>query len=317
MNGNSIAIFPASGGIGGSTYRHLLNLTDPKSVILVARNPANIPSSYKDAGVIVRYGDYDRLETLDHAFEGARCLNLISYASIEHEHRFQVQKYAIDAAVKCGITHVFYSSLGFAGTNTTTDSLAFVMQAHLDTEKYLARLAIEIPSFSYTVVRQGLYTESYGMYLGFPDLKNPPSELKIPHDGKGPGISWVKRDELGEGTAHLLAEYASDPTAFPYINKTLLLSGPEELSIEESVAAISRVVGKEIKVRQCSVDEWASAESVKGASKYLAGEMAKHWATSYDALRHGEGAVVTENLRRLIGREPERFEKTISDIAKA
>lgn len=335
MSSNTLAIFPASGGIGGSTYRHLLNLIDPKNVILVARNPSNIPSSYKDTGLVTRYGDYDKLETLDNAFEGARCLNLISYASIEHEHRFQasnvnslcvkvrhlttlqVQKYAIDAAVKCGVTHIFYSSLGFAGTGTTTDSLAFVMQAHLDTERYLAKIAAEIPSFSYTIVRQGLYTESYGMYLAFLDLKQPPSQLKLPHDGKGPGISWVKRDELGEGTAHLLAEYASDPKAFPHINQKLLLSGPEELSIEESVDAIGRVVGKKIEILQCSVDEWASADCVKGASKYLAGDMATHWATSYEALRHGEGAVVTEHLCRLIGREPERFEKTIADMARA
>jgi hypothetical protein len=45
--------------------------------------------------------------------------------------------------------------------------------------------------------------------------------------------------------------------------------------------------------------------------------MARHWATSYEALGHGEGAAVTEHLRILIGREPERFEKTIADIAKA
>ncbi|KAG9196949.1 hypothetical protein G6514_002745 [Epicoccum nigrum] len=317
MNNNTLAIFPASGGIGGSTYRHLLRLIDPKNVILVARTPSNIPSSYKDAGVVTRYGDYDKLETLDNAFEGAQCLNLISYASIKHEHRFQVQKYAIDAAVKCGVTHVFYSSLGFAGTGTTTDSLAFVMQAHLDTERYLAKIAAEIPSFSYTIVRQGLYTESYGMYLAFLNLKQPPSQVKLPHDGKGPGISWVKRDELGEGTAHLLAKYASNPTAFTHINQKLLLSGPEEMSIEESINAIGRVVGKKIEVLQCSVDQWVSGDSVQGASKYLAGDMARHWATSYEALRHGEGAVVTEHLRRLIGREPERFEKTIADIAKA
>jgi hypothetical protein len=170
INNNTLAIFPASGGIGGSTYRHLLRLIDPKNVILVARTPSSIPSSYKDAGVVTRYGDYDKLETLDNAFEGAQCLNLISYASIEHERCFQVsavnllcvyvrhlttlqvQKYAIDAAVKCGVTHVFYSSLGFAGTGTTTDSLAFLMQAHLDTERYLAKIAAEIPSFSYTIV---------------------------------------------------------------------------------------------------------------------------------------------------------------------
>jgi hypothetical protein len=191
------------------------------------------------------------------------------------------------------------------------------MQAHLDTERYLAKLASEIPSFTYTVVRQGLYTESYGLYLAFLDLKAPPAELKIPHDGKGPGISWVKREELGEGTAHLIADYAKDSKTFDFINKTLLLSGPKNVSIKESVEIISRITGKEVKIRQSSVEEWASQDSVNGASEYLAGDMVKHWATAYDALRRGEGAVVTDHLRRLIGREPETFERTIADMKEA
>ena len=94
-----------------------------------------------------------------------------------------------------------------------------------DNEKYLAKLTVEIPSFTYNVLRQGLYTESYGLYLAFLDLKFFPAELKILHDGTGPEISRVKRDELGEGTAHLLADYAKYPTAFPHVNNMLLLSG--------------------------------------------------------------------------------------------
>lgn len=91
MGSNVIAIFPASGGIGGGTYRHLLNLVDAKNVILVARSPDKIPEKYTNAGAVARYGDYDHLETLDHAFNGARYLNLISYASIEHGYRFKVR----------------------------------------------------------------------------------------------------------------------------------------------------------------------------------------------------------------------------------
>lgn len=230
--------------------------------------------------------------------------------SLVAESSLQVHKYAIDAAIQSGVKHIFYSSLGFAGTYP--DSLAFVMQAHLDTERYLAQCAADISGFTYTVVRQGLYTESYGLYLAFLDLKNPPTEFKIPHDGKGPGISWVKRDELGEGTAHLLADHARDPTAFPFVNDTLLLSGPQAMSLEDSVNTIGRVTGKEIKICQSSVEEWAAQDSVKGASEYLAGDMAKHWATAYDALRRGEGALVTGHLRTLIGREPEIFENTIA-----
>lgn len=90
MENNSIAIFPASGGIGGGTYRHLFNLIDAKKMILVARSPERVPEKYRAAGAVVRHGDYDQLSTLDHAFDGARYLNLISYASISHRHRFNV-----------------------------------------------------------------------------------------------------------------------------------------------------------------------------------------------------------------------------------
>ncbi|KAF3033945.1 hypothetical protein E8E12_000504 [Didymella heteroderae] len=221
-------------------------------------------------------------------------------------------RYAINAAIRSGVKHIFYSSLGFAGN--TDDSLAFVMQAHLDTEQYLAKLSANDPSITYTIVRQGLYTESFSMYLGFDDLKNPPRELKIPHDGEGPGIAWVKRDELGEATAHLLVDYAKDPTTFAYVNSTLLLSGPQALSLKESVESIGRILGKEMKIRQSSVDEWASQDMVQ-ASHYLAGDIAKHWATAYDALKRGEGSLVTNILPNLIGREPETFEETILGMA--
>ena len=90
LTGKTALVTGASGGIGGSTYRHLLDIVDAKNVILVARSPTKIPETYTKAGAISRYGDYDKLESLDHAFDGARYLNLISYASIEHEYRTKV-----------------------------------------------------------------------------------------------------------------------------------------------------------------------------------------------------------------------------------
>lgn len=232
-----------------------------------------------------------------------------------HADYTQVHKLAIDAARKSGVKHIFYSSLGFAGK--TSDSLAYVMFAHLDTEKYLSAIAGEDSSFTYTIVRQGLYTESLGMYLSYLNLKNPPNEVLIPHDGSGPGISWVKREELGEGTAHLLKAYFDAPEAFPFINDKILLSGPREISLKESVEIIGRAVGKDLKIKPVSVNEWALQDAIKADKVYLVGEMTKNWATVYPALRRGEAAVVTEHLRRLLGREPESFEKTIADIVKA
>lgn len=84
-----LGIFPASGGIGGSTLRHVLKLVSAGDVVLVARNPEKL-SREENAGAIVRKADYDKPQTLDHAFDGVSYLNLISYASIQHEHRFEV-----------------------------------------------------------------------------------------------------------------------------------------------------------------------------------------------------------------------------------
>lgn len=86
-----LAIFPASGGLGTATVQHLFKThhANPKDVVLVARSPERL-ASYADAGVDVRKADYDDADTLAHAFDGVKTLNLISYASIQHGHRFNV-----------------------------------------------------------------------------------------------------------------------------------------------------------------------------------------------------------------------------------
>jgi uncharacterized protein YbjT (DUF2867 family) len=87
----TIGIFPAAGGLGGATLSHLLDTSrvEPSSVMLVARNPEKL-SKEKERGVEVRKADFDDLESLRGAFKGIDMLNLISYPSFAHEHRFQV-----------------------------------------------------------------------------------------------------------------------------------------------------------------------------------------------------------------------------------
>jgi uncharacterized protein YbjT (DUF2867 family) len=87
----SIAIFPASGGLGGATLSHLLDTVkvDASSLVLVARSPERLAK--EDArGAKVLKADYDHPETLDGVFKGVEVLNLISYASFQHKYRFKV-----------------------------------------------------------------------------------------------------------------------------------------------------------------------------------------------------------------------------------
>lgn len=68
------------------------------------------------------------------------------------------------------------------------DWLEHVMQAHLRTESYLKALGLEANAtpdqkpFTFTAIREEIYSESFPMYTGFPHPQNLPAGLKIPHD---------------------------------------------------------------------------------------------------------------------------------------
>ncbi|KAF9063680.1 hypothetical protein BDP27DRAFT_1384873 [Rhodocollybia butyracea] len=292
-----VAIFPASGKLGGSLAKHICKLIPLHDLVLVSRSPSKL-DSYRDAGVTVRTADYDDPSTLESAFSGIDVLFLISYITFQHEHRSKAHKLAIDCARACGVTHIFYTSLAFAGNSD--HSVAQVMQAHLDTEIYLAELA-----------SKGLYSEGFPIYTAFFNIKNPSNEIRIPHNGTGPGIAWAKIDELGEASALLLAQFYASPAEFQHKNQKLVLSGPREWSLEETAQALSRVVGKEVSIREVSVEEYIAQPVVESALSINGKKMAREWATAFDAIRHGATAVVTPFLKDILGREPEDFETTI------
>jgi hypothetical protein len=197
------------------------------------------------------------------------------------------------------------------------------MHAHLDTERHLDELASASTAqrvgddtnqrpFTFTSIREGLYAESTGIYTGFFDLRdaNSGNEIAIPHDGTGPGVSWVKRDELGEGTARLIASYASNPRSFKYINGKVLLTGPKVWSLAETVDILAEVSGKnDLKIKEVSVQEYARMPRV--LTRFGEEEKATTWATAWDAIKHGETAVVTKDLEDILGRKPTSFPEVL------
>lgn len=232
----------------------------------------------------------------------------------------KVQLPAIDAAKRAGVKHIFYSSLGFAsdaaGKSLKADSKTVVMQAHLDSEKHLASLAKADPGFTYTSIREGLYSESYPIYTAFLDPKTAAdgSEVQIPHDGGGRGVSWVKRDELGEASARLIARYCGVGGQFPQrlVDGKVLLSGDREISLAETVEILGKTVGKTFKIRQVGVDDYVKLPQV--LQVFGSEEKCRTWATAWEGIKDGETALVTGDLEEILGRKPEAYEKTIKEL---
>ncbi|KAJ5110440.1 hypothetical protein N7532_000975 [Penicillium argentinense] len=306
-----IGVFPASGGLGSSIVNHLKTLVPASQLILIARHPEKL-TELEHAGSTVRQADYDTPSTLTNAFVGVDVLMLISYASFEIQHRADAHKLAIDAAIKSGVKYIFYSSLGFGG-DLADSSVAHVMGAHLVTEKYLAEQC-SADKVSYTSVREGLYSESFPIYTAWFDPANPVDEIAIPHSGTGPGVSWVKRDELGEATAKLILSYTKSPMAFEYLNKKVLLSGQREISLKETVDILGRAVGRPLRIKEISVDEYVKLPQIGDKHTYHGVDLSREWATAWEAIMNGETATVSPAIKGILGREPEDYETTIQAL---
>ncbi len=187
------------------------------------------------------------------------------------------------------------------------------MQAHLETEAYLKSLAVSNTKFSFTIIREGFYSESFPMYTGFPDLQNPNSKFRIPHNGSGPGIAWAKMDELGEATAKLVRSYHDSGAAgLPeYKDQIIMLTGPRAYSLAETVDILGAALGKKIEIESVDVEDYVKDPIVqRSLSPYGQGDVPRKWATSFEAIRRGEAMVTSARLEELLGRQPESFEAT-------
>ncbi|KAL6228901.1 hypothetical protein BDW75DRAFT_235586 [Aspergillus navahoensis] len=279
-----VGIFPASGGLGTSTYINLLSQVPNNQVTLINRYPEKVPKKYIENGVTVRQASYESsTEELEAVFTRVDVLFLISFPSSVHLYRTKVQTKALDAAQKAGVKHIFYSSLAFAPLNAES-AKAEVMAAHLDTEAHL--------------IREGLYSESFPVYAAFLNFKNPP---------------WVRQDELGEASARLIASYVKSPSAFKYTNKIVTLSGPKSWTWAETIEALARATGKDINIQEVSLEEYKNLPQIKAS---FGTEQINTLDTAWEAIRAGEAAGVTTTLGEILGREPEPFVKTLEEFAK-
>ena len=323
-----IGVFPAAGKLGSAVYEHLSSATSSTQIILISRHPEKTsPKVSQDPLVTIRKADYDDPTSLNDAFTGISHLLLLSYPSLEIEHRVEAHKRAINAAVKSGVSHIFYTSLAFGG-DCMSSSVAHVMQAHLQTEAYLTSLAASNHPFSFTAIREGIYSESFPRYTGFPSLEKPAFirgenvlndvVVRIPHDGSGPGVAWAKINDLGEATAQIVRSYSEKTTSddgsiSEYRNRIVLLSGPKVYGIAETVEILATALQRSITIQDATVEEYAQNPVVQSSlGSHGHGDVPKKWATSFEAIKRGETAATSVRLEKLLGRKPESLESTIT-----
>jgi hypothetical protein len=107
---------------------------------------------------------------------------------------------AIDAAVRAGVKHIYFTSLSFGSENK-----AGVMCAHLRTETYLHELEGEGEGkIKSTIIREGLYSDAWPLAFGNYFGLNNETRDEVVVAGDGP-LSFASIADITFGTAKIIA----------------------------------------------------------------------------------------------------------------
>ncbi|KAB8194772.1 NAD(P)H-binding protein [Nonomuraea phyllanthi] len=217
-------------------------------------------ASRSGGGTAVRHADFDRPETLERAFAGARVLVFVSAGYAEDDVVLARHGAVVRAAAGAGVEHVIYTSLAGSGERLT------IALAHRWTE---ARLA-EAP-FDVTVLRNGLYAEiPAGLALAGAAAAAESGVFAAPL-GEG-RASVVARQDLAAVAVRVAAEAWRDVVsggARRHAGRTYELEGLSAVGGHDLAGVLSEVTGRDIAYRAVSLGE--ARAGLAGLEAYQAG----------------------------------------------
>jgi uncharacterized protein YbjT (DUF2867 family) len=298
-----------SGNLGSRVLSSLLEhkLLSPSEIIISTSNPDKLAASVRKNNIRVEQASYEDEASLGRLFAipGADTLFLVSYPSPSVE-RWLHHKRVIDAANASGsnVKTIIYTSLMFGGQDGM-ESVAGVQQAHIRTVNYLR----EHNKLDYIIVREGLYTESWWLYAGFQPMQIPKSQedldFVIPADGP---IAWVSWDDLGEGTARILADYRR------YIGQTLNLTGSYTSTISDIAGLVEAETGRKVNLKIVGAEEAKQYHLAKKSVPEESSWQVESWSHWHGGIEAGETAVIDPLLEKLIGRKPKGMKECAKDL---
>jgi NAD(P)H dehydrogenase (quinone) len=220
-----IAITGASGRYGCLATDKLIAMGRGRDLILITRTPSKL-ADRTQVGCEVRYGDFDRPETLDAAVRGAQKLLLISGTRVGE--RVRQHRAAVDAAAAAGVRHVIYTSF----VNVEPSNPAIVTVDHRETE-----LIIQASGVSWTFLRDAHYADA--MILNAGPMFIASGVWLTSSQGAREAMVW--REDCVDCAVAVLTQEGHENKAYP-------ITGPNRENFAEVAAMLSQISGRPIKL---------------------------------------------------------------------
>ena len=215
----------ASGRYGRLATEKLIAQGRARDLILITRTPARL-ADCAQAGCEVRYGDFDRPESLRAALRGADKLMLISGTRVGA--RVRQHRAAIDAAVAADVRHIVYTSF----VNVEPSNPAIVTIDHRETENL-----IRASGLAFTFLRDAHYADAMILNAG-PGFIASGVWLTSTQGGRE---AMVWREDCVDCAVAVLTQDGHE-------NKTYPVTGPNRESFAEVAAMLAEVTGRPIRL---------------------------------------------------------------------
>ena len=258
-------------GVTGKLGSYVADLVDQQGTasIHLARSPERAKVY---ASAEIRKMVYANTPEVVEALKGIDVLLMVS--ARENPERVEEHKSFLDAAKLAGVQHIVYTSF-YGADEKATFTLS---RDHAQTEAYIKELG-----FTYTFLRDNFYLDF------FIDIALENGEIRGPA-GRG-RVSAVARKD----TSRVAAEILLNPKEWE--NQSLNLTGPEDLSMEEIVALLSKETGNAITYVDESVEEAYESRKKWPAQNWEYDA----WVSTYTAIKAGEQAGVSTDVEKVLG----------------
>jgi NAD(P)H dehydrogenase (quinone) len=231
-------------------------------------------------GAEVRFGDFDRPETLADAFAGGERLLLVSTSALDG--RDEQHRGAIRAAAAAGVGHVVYTSC----LSPAPPNAAAIAPSHHATEEALAASGL-----AWTALRNSLYAEYQA-----PEAASSLASGRLVHNRGEGRVAYVSREDCAAVAAAVLGEGKPEGVVD--------VTGPEPFSATDLAALYAELGGSPVEAVALDDDAFLRGHVGDAGEDDHLRYGAELVATFGRSIREGYMASCTDTVERLAGRPP-------------
>jgi uncharacterized protein YbjT (DUF2867 family) len=274
----AFAVTGSTGRLGSRVARGLSQLgVDQRLVVRDAAKAPALPGTHIETA---DYGDGPAVRT---ALSGADTVFMVSAA--ETAERVQQHLTFIDAAVDVGVKRIVYVSF-FGASPTATFTLA---RDHWATEDHLRSVGV-----AHTILRDNIYADFTPHFLGADgNIRGPAG------DGR---VALVAQADIAEVAVAVLTSNGV------YDGRTLNLTGPTAVTMNEIAAILSDHLGRTVSYIAETIEEAYTSRASYGAPPW----QVDAWVSTYTAIAVGELAAVSEDIPEVTGHPAMSLEEALA-----